>query len=106
MLTRGLFHFRSIFDSYTLPKNLSEYPTISVINDNAESMLHGMSIQGIVIEAPIIRQEIAEQVALIWEIEERLTWITDLPGKLPDEIQRLFYNIKVKHAFKNIATSN
>ncbi|CAG8532126.1 7098_t:CDS:10 [Paraglomus brasilianum] len=79
---------RSIFDSYTLPKNLSEYPTISVINDNAESMLHGMSIQGIVIEAPIIRQEIAEQVALIWEIEERLTWITDLPGKLPDEIQR------------------
>ncbi|CAG8436413.1 1611_t:CDS:10 [Funneliformis caledonium] len=78
---------KSIFDTFSKPADLSfDYPTIKILNNNADILLHGMPIQTIVIESPVRTKEISERIATRTEMEEKVKG-SYLPEALLKEIE-------------------
>ena len=77
-----------MFDTFSKPVDLSyDYPSINILNNNADILLHGMSIQTIVIESPIRTKEISERIATRTEMEKKVEG-SDLPEILLKEIEK------------------
>src|SRR5688572_14311737 len=86
--TLTFFFLRSMFDTFSKPANLSyDYPSISILNNNADILLHGMSIQTIVIESPIRTKEILERIATRADMEKKVEG-SDLPEVSLKEIEK------------------
>jgi len=88
LISRKPPEYRTLFDACSLPTDPSSFPTIKITNHNADIMLHGMNICALVIETPLIKREVSERVNFILEKTEKLKEISDLPGSLPEDIQR------------------
>jgi hypothetical protein len=77
---------KSMFDAFSEPADFSyDYPSIKVLNNTSEILLHGFPIQTIVIESPIRTKEIAERIATRTEMERKVEG-SDLPESLLEEI--------------------
>ncbi|CAI2170540.1 14049_t:CDS:10 [Funneliformis geosporum] len=78
---------KSIFDTFSKPADLSyDYPTIKILNKNADILLHGMPIQTMVIESPVRTKEISERISTRTEMEKKVEG-SYLPEALLKEIE-------------------
>ncbi|RIA97332.1 hypothetical protein C1645_801860 [Glomus cerebriforme] len=78
---------KSIFDAFSKPIDFSyDYPSIKIIHNNSDILLHGMPIQTIVIESPVRTKEIAERIATRTEIEKKVE------GSLPESLLNEIHN--------------
>ncbi|CAG8648463.1 14665_t:CDS:10, partial [Acaulospora morrowiae] len=115
-ITESQKNRKSIFDAFSKPNDYSrEYPSIKIINGSADLLLHGMTIQTIVIESPIMTKEIVDNIETKNAIEQEVgkadlpepilkeifSFIEEFSKKPPqdedsssDEIQRLYENIR------------
>jgi len=80
--------YRTLFDAFSSSTDPSSFPAIKIISHNADIMLHGMNIRALLIETPLIKREVSERVNFILETTEKIKEISDLPGSLPEDIQR------------------
>ncbi|CAG8497598.1 8078_t:CDS:10 [Paraglomus brasilianum] len=79
---------KTLFDAFSSSTDPSSFPAIKIISHNADIMLHGMNIRALLIETPLIKREVSERVNFILEKTEKIKEISDLPGSLPEDIQR------------------
>lgn len=83
-------YYRSIFEAFSKPDLSYDYPSIKILRDNNDILLHGMPIQTIVIESPIRTKEIAERISTRTEMEKKVEG--SLPESLLDEYEFLIKN--------------
>ena len=77
-----------MFDGFSKPADFSyDYPSIKVLYNSSEILLHGYPIQTIVIESPIRTKEIAERIATRTEMVRKVEG-SDLPESLLEEIHK------------------
>ncbi|CAG8528928.1 16153_t:CDS:2 [Acaulospora colombiana] len=120
-ITESQRNRKSIFETFSKPADFSHKSLpIKILCKNADMLLHGMTIQTIVIESPVIAKEIAERIVIKTEngkdvegaelseslLKEIHSFIENFQKKPPQdedssnkEIQRLYEN--VRHHFES-----
>ncbi|GBC07955.1 hypothetical protein RclHR1_07800008 [Rhizophagus clarus] len=86
---------KSIFEAFPKPDLSYDYPSIKILHNNNDILLHGMSIKTIVIESPVRTKEIAERIATRTEMEKKVE------GSLPESLLDDFIKDFMKNLPKN-----
>ncbi|PKK63047.1 hypothetical protein RhiirC2_758823 [Rhizophagus irregularis] len=86
---------KSIFEAFSKPDLSYDYPSIKILRDNNDILLHGMPIQTIVIESPIRTKEIVERISTRTEMEKKVE------GSLPESLLDDFIRDFIKNLPKN-----